>query len=425
LTTAALRELAAAGELEPGHQISKDAKSWTAAGLVSGLEFPLDTAIDRPFDVFISYSTRNAAEAQAVCTRLEQSGLRCWIAPRDLLPGAKWSEGVIDGLDQSRAMLVILSREANDSPQVQREAERALSKVRTLILFPLDDVSASGALKTAMAQASWRDECDLPLEKRIARLSKVADRLLPKRGIAPPSLEPPPEPEEPHEEPPAALWAWFSGAHAALVATAAAATLFVMGLAVWWFFGGEGAAGAILTGEQMRPSRISGEWSREGDELVQSRMSKEGGYEIAYDVVFGDEEWSRYNLSLKAKAVGGSNCFAVRFHVLGDRYRVFRLGSDNAVHLLSSAHQGRFDRQYTESRRGTIKRDHWYEVRIEVRGTSCRCLLDGVEWFSGEDSRLAKGRLALATIGSVVRFRDIRVTSEDGETVLWEGNPLL
>jgi hypothetical protein len=413
LGAAELKELAAAGELDPAHQVSRDGKSWTAAGLFSGLEFSLDTAIDRPFDIFISYSTRNAAEAQAVCTRLEQSGLRCWIAPRDLLPGAKWSEGVIDGLEQSRAMLVVLSREANDSPQVQREAERAISKARTVIFFPLDDVAPGGALKAALAQASWRDEGDLPLEKRVARLGKVVDRLLRKRGTAPPGPEPPPEPEDAHEERPAALVAMLSGAHAALLATTAA-TIVLMALVGWWVVG-------ALTGTETPPGRASGEWSIEGDELVQSRRHGPGV------IVFGHPDWSRYNLSFKAKAVGGNHTFSIFFHIADlSTYRKFQMGAfDNKWHVINSFVSNGYDSQFRKLKRGTIEPNVWYTVRIEVRGTQCRYLLGGVEWFALADPRFEKGQVGLVTESSQVRFREILITSEDGETVLWEGNPLL
>jgi hypothetical protein len=37
------------------------------------------------FDVFISYSTKDKATADAACAALESAGIRCWIAPRDVI----------------------------------------------------------------------------------------------------------------------------------------------------------------------------------------------------------------------------------------------------------------------------------------------------------------------------------------------------
>ncbi len=40
-------------------------------------------------DVFISHSAKDKATADAVCAVLEAEGIRCWIAPRDVLPSVE------------------------------------------------------------------------------------------------------------------------------------------------------------------------------------------------------------------------------------------------------------------------------------------------------------------------------------------------
>jgi TIR domain len=39
------------------------------------------------FDAFISYSANDKVIADAACATLERAGIRCWIAPRDVVPG--------------------------------------------------------------------------------------------------------------------------------------------------------------------------------------------------------------------------------------------------------------------------------------------------------------------------------------------------
>jgi hypothetical protein len=79
-------------------------------------------------DAFISYSTHDKAAADATCAALEGSGIRCWIAPRDIVPGAEWGEAIIEGINHCRVLILIFSANANDSPQIRREVERAVSK---------------------------------------------------------------------------------------------------------------------------------------------------------------------------------------------------------------------------------------------------------------------------------------------------------
>ena len=74
------------------------------------------------FDAFISYASKDKPTADAVCAALEDAQIRCWIAPRDILPGSDWSASIIDALDQCRVMILIFSGNANDSPQISQRS---------------------------------------------------------------------------------------------------------------------------------------------------------------------------------------------------------------------------------------------------------------------------------------------------------------
>ena len=47
--------------------------------------------------VFISHSSKDEAIAEAICHHLESCGVNCWIASRDIEPGADWTEGIMRG----------------------------------------------------------------------------------------------------------------------------------------------------------------------------------------------------------------------------------------------------------------------------------------------------------------------------------------
>ena len=48
--------------------------------------------------VFISYASQDAAVADAVVGALERAGLKCWIAPRDVVPGALYADEIVRAL---------------------------------------------------------------------------------------------------------------------------------------------------------------------------------------------------------------------------------------------------------------------------------------------------------------------------------------
>ena len=64
--------------------------------------------------VFISHSTRDKAMANAICKTLESAGIRCWIAPRDIEPGADWTEGIMRGITGCRAFVLVFADGVQD-----------------------------------------------------------------------------------------------------------------------------------------------------------------------------------------------------------------------------------------------------------------------------------------------------------------------
>jgi TIR domain/NACHT domain len=57
-----------------------------------------------PSMVFISHSSKDRETADAICAHLESAGIKCWIAPRDIEPGATWTKGIMQGLEGCRVL---------------------------------------------------------------------------------------------------------------------------------------------------------------------------------------------------------------------------------------------------------------------------------------------------------------------------------
>ncbi len=76
--------------------------------------------------VFISYSHKDAPLARRVADALEEAGLDIWDAEREIVPGDNWAKKVAEGLEESDAMVVLLTPEALESKVIRREIEYAL-----------------------------------------------------------------------------------------------------------------------------------------------------------------------------------------------------------------------------------------------------------------------------------------------------------
>lgn len=100
-----------------------------------------------PQDVFISYAKADAKKAARIAELLEERGVRCWIAPRDVKPGASYGDEIIRGIETSSAFLLVLSSASNESDFVAREVERAISKKKAVLPVRIENVEPSRALQ--------------------------------------------------------------------------------------------------------------------------------------------------------------------------------------------------------------------------------------------------------------------------------------
>jgi TIR domain-containing protein len=129
-------------------------------------------------DVFISYSKGDKTVADAACAHLEAAGIRCWIAPRDVVPGKSWAGAIVEGIQTARVMVLVFSDGANKSPQILREVERAVNASVVVVPFRIEDVVPSGDLEYFLSAHHWLDAMTPPLNQHVGRLVQTVERLL-------------------------------------------------------------------------------------------------------------------------------------------------------------------------------------------------------------------------------------------------------
>jgi hypothetical protein len=124
-------------------------------------------------DVFISHSSLDKPVADAMCALLEADGVRCWIAPRDVLPGVPFAETIIDAIAQSRILVLIFSSRSNDSDQVLREVDQAVRKGIYIVPFRIENVPLSKPMEYYVAATHWLDALTPPLERHLQYLAET------------------------------------------------------------------------------------------------------------------------------------------------------------------------------------------------------------------------------------------------------------
>ncbi|MCR4598236.1 MAG: TIR domain-containing protein [Acetatifactor sp.] len=129
-------------------------------------------------DVFISYSTKNKSVADAIVSNFENNGIRCWYAPRDIMPGQEWVSSIKDALKAAKVFVLIFTAESNLSRQVMNEVALAFNAGMTIVPFRLTEEMMNDELEYYLTRVHWLDAVSKPLENSIESLRSYVEVIL-------------------------------------------------------------------------------------------------------------------------------------------------------------------------------------------------------------------------------------------------------
>ncbi len=116
-------------------------------------------------DVFICHRTAAPDQdiADAICTRLEERGLRCWIAPRNILAGSQnYERDILKGVENCSVFLLVSSFKSIYSEDCEMELKAAVLADKALYSYRIDDTPYDGAFEKALSSVQWLDASDDP-----------------------------------------------------------------------------------------------------------------------------------------------------------------------------------------------------------------------------------------------------------------------
>lgn len=105
-------------------------------------------------DVFLSHSSKDSEIAENLCAFLEERGLYCWMAQRDVPPESHRATSINMAVTDSKVFLIICSENSAVSNHVARELSLAKTKKDvSVIAYKIDDSRFSGTLEYHLADA--------------------------------------------------------------------------------------------------------------------------------------------------------------------------------------------------------------------------------------------------------------------------------
>ena len=134
--------------------------------------------------VFVSYSPKDKAEADAICTALEAAGVSCWIAPRDLHAGERGEAGAVRAIAACEAVVVVFSSAFNGSPEAVREMQLVVSSRRPLIPIRVENVMPTGDMQAFLRAGQWFDAYADTIQGYLPQIVALVKSVLAREGGA-------------------------------------------------------------------------------------------------------------------------------------------------------------------------------------------------------------------------------------------------
>lgn len=107
------------------------------------------------YDVFISHSSIDTGLASQVCAFLERNGIKCWIAPRDIAPGAAYPSEITRGIKTCKVFLVILTAKSVSSAHVNTETDIAFNDNKIIIPYFVEKADLDDSMAYYLARKQW------------------------------------------------------------------------------------------------------------------------------------------------------------------------------------------------------------------------------------------------------------------------------
>jgi hypothetical protein len=131
--------------------VGHNGKSYT--GNIQSIQTQGDCSVSH--DVFISFSTKDTETAHRVYDGLAAHGISCWISSKNIPAGSNYQSEIPNILKTAKVMVLIFSRNANSSGEIEKELALASQNRLTVMPLRIDDAHPTNAFTYNLATSQW------------------------------------------------------------------------------------------------------------------------------------------------------------------------------------------------------------------------------------------------------------------------------
>ncbi len=127
-------------------------------------------------DVFVSYRRTDKDLVKRFVTALEGHGPEVWW-DADIGAGDDWRESIVEHLADSDCLVIVFSKDCNDSTQLVKELAVADHLKKVVIPVKIDDAEPTGSFLYELAWRSWIDVYPDPMSKLDTAAARIVENL--------------------------------------------------------------------------------------------------------------------------------------------------------------------------------------------------------------------------------------------------------
>lgn len=125
--------------------------------------------------VFLSYSSKNAKEAENIYYLFLEAGFKVWYAPKSIEEGTDYGESVINAIENCKVFVLLLSEESNKSNHVLTEVEIAFKHKKHIFPARIENILPTKSLEYRISTMQWIDlfqDIDMNISRFIETIRK-------------------------------------------------------------------------------------------------------------------------------------------------------------------------------------------------------------------------------------------------------------
>ena len=141
--------------------------------------------------IFVSYASADKAIAYELVEYLENSGISCFIAPRDIDGGKAYAKALMEAIDGCNLVVLVASSAILPSEHVLNEVEAVINKKKEMLPILIEDFEMSDEYKYYLGRKQWITAYPESVDTYFEKIRDLIADKLPKKETKPVVIEEP------------------------------------------------------------------------------------------------------------------------------------------------------------------------------------------------------------------------------------------